>query len=452
VLPDAYAETGSFLYDRLGNPTTAEITIDSSTTFFVDPSPLDNSEYAPSGYPSHFTAINGGAVNAVDLLSVVLHEVGHALGFALGSSPLPPSVNDRLISRLTFGPGDTANYRGETFTEYFKLTSGTHLDAAYDLMRDSGFGSSERALPSPRDLAALNDAFDYANTSIHTYGFGPAAIPDLTTTSFFLNVQADYVITDLDVALYVQHGWDTDLDIALISPQGTRVELSTDNGGSGDNYGLYELWTRFDDEGRFPVRGDAAPFWGSYAPEGQLSLLDGERTFGTWILEIVDDESGIAGTLRDFTVIFTAAMPEAPADFDNDGEVDGDDLMVWEGAYGVNAFSDADIDGDSDGADFLEWQRQFGTGMSTHPARGNVPEPEGWLLFLAIAGMIAGNRLRRPQTVGESSQPSAQAYYPTVCDDGRLIALPNGEMLRMSHLLIDARDAPEIDRIRHTST
>jgi hypothetical protein len=48
------------------------------------------------------------------------------------------------------------------------------------------------------------------------------------------------------------------------------------------------------------------------------------------------------------------------ADFDDDLNVDGDDLTIWKGAFGNTAAGDADADGDSDGSDFLAWQRQLG--------------------------------------------------------------------------------------------
>src|SRR5262249_27045860 len=51
----------------------------------------------------------------------------------------------------------------------------------------------------------------------------------------------------------------------------------------------------------------------------------------------------------------------APGDFDEDGDVDHDDLVQWRGDFGANGDSDADEDGDSDGADFLIWQRQIGS-------------------------------------------------------------------------------------------
>lgn len=38
------------------------------------------------------------------------------------------------------------------------------------------------------------------------------------------------------VCLNILHTYDADLDISLIAPSGTSIQLSTDNGGAGDNY------------------------------------------------------------------------------------------------------------------------------------------------------------------------------------------------------------------------
>jgi hypothetical protein len=80
-------------------------------------------------------------------------------------------------------------------------------------------------------------------------------------------------------------------------------------------------------------------------------------------LEVTD----IAGTLA--------------GNFDNDTNVDGDDLTQWKGDFGVDNGSDADGDGDSDGADFLAWQRNFGASTTAIAA----PEPAA----LAVAGLGA---------------------------------------------------------------
>ena len=63
-----------------------------------------------------------------------------------------------------------------------------------------------------------------------------------------------------------------------------------------------------------------------------------------------------------------------PGDFDEDADVDGEDLTQWQGDFGLNGSSDSDDDGDSDGADFLNWQRTFGVGQPA-PAISSTVSP-----------------------------------------------------------------------------
>ena len=80
------------------------------------------------------------------------------------------------------------------------------------------------------------------------------------------------------------------------------------------------------------------------------------------------------------------------ADFDGDLDVDGADLVAWQGAFGINGLADADDDGDSDGIDFLIWQRQFGSGVTSQVlASQSVPEPGAlWLLTVGLACLGRG--------------------------------------------------------------
>jgi len=78
-------------------------------------------------------------------------------------------------------------------------------------------------------------------------------------------------------------------------------------------------------------------------------------------------------------------LATAPADFDGDGDVDGDDLAQWEGDFGINGDSDADGDGDSDGADLLTWQRQFTENLNLTTSSETVPEPTTFLLLVYVA-------------------------------------------------------------------
>jgi hypothetical protein len=81
--------------------------------------------------------------------------------------------------------------------------------------------------------------------------------------------------------------------------------------------------------------------------------------------------------------------PGFPADFDNNGQVNGADLGVWTGAFGPgNAAGDADGDGDSDGADFLTWQRTLGAGAPAVAGAAAVPEPATVALIALGAGLV----------------------------------------------------------------
>lgn len=79
------------------------------------------------------------------------------------------------------------------------------------------------------------------------------------------------------------------------------------------------------------------------------------------------------------------------ADFNADGDVDGDDLAIWEINYGNNGVADTDGDNDSDGADFLAWQRQYATSPGGASVLGSaVPEPAtAGLLALAVLSFTA---------------------------------------------------------------
>ncbi|MGI9158708.1 MAG: gliding motility-associated C-terminal domain-containing protein, partial [Saprospiraceae bacterium] len=99
------------------------------------------------------------------------------------------------------------------------------------------------------------------------------------------------------------------IDLYLITPGGQILELSTDNGGSGDNY----TNTCFTPTASTPINfpgpfapPTAAPFTGNWLPEGPWTdIWDGSYpTNGTWQLQLRDDANGFTGTLKDWTITF----------------------------------------------------------------------------------------------------------------------------------------------------
>jgi hypothetical protein len=112
-----------------------------------------------------------------------------------------------------------------------------------------------------------------------------------------------------------------------------------------------------------------------------------------WSDAIIDEVRVSDAALAPEQFLFlTEAAPEEDADFDNDGDVDGQDFLVWQrgiGAAGTNMTGDADADNDVDGDDLAIWRGQFG-----NPAVAAIPEPATMLLAAAAMGLAAFGRRR----------------------------------------------------------
>ena len=76
------------------------------------------------------------------------------------------------------------------------------------------------------------------------------------------------------------------------------------------------------------------------------------------------------------------------SDFDGDGDVDDNDLSVWQSSYAANDGGDTDDDLDTDGFDFLAWQREFTGDLSQQlSASTAVPEPSTVAILIGIAAI-----------------------------------------------------------------
>jgi subtilisin-like proprotein convertase family protein len=97
---------------------------------------------------------------------------------------------------------------------------------------------------------------------------------------------------DLDLSTTIAHTACGDLDITLMSPAGTTVTITTDNGGVNDNNFNGSLW---DAQANDPpmdhvyVNGVAV---NPISPEGSLDAFRGQDPNGVWTLTITDDTPG----------------------------------------------------------------------------------------------------------------------------------------------------------------
>ena len=163
-------------------------------------------------------------------------------------------------------------------------------------------GSSSASAPSlPPGCTGGGGTFPNA-TAVPVSG-GVGAPPIVST----IDVSgAEPYLRDLDLITDISHTFSADLDLTLISPAGTEVTITTDNGGNSDNvFGNGLIGTRWDDDAATPVT-TAALISGvpalALAPEEAMGAFVGEDPNGTWKLEIGDDAAPDNGQLNSWSL------------------------------------------------------------------------------------------------------------------------------------------------------
>lgn len=145
---------------------------------------------------------------------------------------------------------------------------------------DYGFGLVDA-------LAAVRLAETWGRTSTHANRMvvdvaadqQSVEIADLATVSMTFEVTQEIEVERIAIDLGLSHTWASDLEIALISPDGTVSELMRDNFGSRDiaDYGTQDL---------------------TFASNAFL----GELSAGMWTLQFTDDYVGEPGVASDATL------------------------------------------------------------------------------------------------------------------------------------------------------
>jgi subtilisin-like proprotein convertase family protein len=174
---------------------------------------------------------------------------------------------------------------------------------------------------------AMAVALALATSSAHAQIFGNGTnvnIPDTPTVSSTITVAGGPLsITDVNVCFAATHTFDGDLDMALSGPGGV-LHLLSDVGSSGDNFGNLVTGTTLDDAAATAITAGAAPFAGSFRPEGgvltnaagstippttlaNLAGFNGLDSNTTWTLWIDDDAGGDIGVLNYWSLSFNDA-------------------------------------------------------------------------------------------------------------------------------------------------
>ena len=162
------------------------------------------------------------------------------------------------------------------------------------------------------------------NNIIPSTGTGGCGIaPQSTGGTIYNNTVAGLAAGALvnKVTINLTHTWDSDLEFYLQAPNGERIALSTNNGGSGDNF----TNTVFMD-GAGSITAGVSPFTGTYAPEGAvggncnppvpgtiatLAAFTAAQN-GVWHLDFGDSAGGDVGAMVSWSITFVVPAPFVP--------------------------------------------------------------------------------------------------------------------------------------------
>ncbi|RLD47271.1 MAG: hypothetical protein DRI94_14090, partial [Bacteroidetes bacterium] len=147
------------------------------------------------------------------------------------------------------------------------------------------------------------------------------------------------------VNLIISHTYDLDLSFSLTSPNGVSVDLATNYGGGGDNYGLIDgtctNYTTFDMNGIDGAIGSGtAPFVGSFIPDGNFDdFNDSSDPNGNWILHLCDMYQTDSGKVEYVELVFEQILPPAniiinEVDCDQAGTDTSEFIELYDGGYG----------------------------------------------------------------------------------------------------------------------
>lgn len=166
-----------------------------------------------------------------------------------------------------------------------------------------------------------------------------------TDAMVFSEIGVDVLLSNLDdiallesVCVNITHNWVDDLDLYLFAPNNRFVELSTDNGADGNNYTATCFAPSATNPINFPgpyAPASAAPFTGTFQPEGVWNDILFTPMNGTWKLGVIDDENGFTGTLLDWSITFSGEKIGAFQYLWSTGETTPELIVTQPGMYTV---------------------------------------------------------------------------------------------------------------------
>jgi subtilisin-like proprotein convertase family protein len=280
---------------------------------------------APSCFGSTETvsvSVKNFGTTTVDFTTMPVTVSGSTTG------PNPVTFTPVVLSTGTLAAGASQTVTFAT-ASYDMSAAGTYVFNASTSMTGDGLSSNDalsgasliKTAPTVTASSDVTICSGASTTLTATAGSTPPpvsgtnstamAIPDNNAAgvSSTINISgAGGASSVASVTLNITHTFDGDLDITLIAPNGSSIDLTSDNGGLGDDY----TGTVFVPTGAPSITTGTAPMTGTFTPEQAFTTLTGSAN-GTWTLKVADDASIDTGTLLNWSITIPGAA--APASY-----------------------------------------------------------------------------------------------------------------------------------------
>ncbi len=216
----------------------------------------------PSIFYSTADSISASPQNAgtAGYTFTVTDEFGCSWDTLVSVVVLPPTHPDCYVCATNFPQlPDTSICAGEPVSFSASSLAPSTQELRFEAFPDYRLGNGNHPHANP-----------YASPiGVNSLGFNFLTNPIQQITSVCMDIETDF---------------DSDINIFLRAPGGQQLMLSTGNGGAGDNYKI----TCFSPSASVPIVGQAAPFNGTYIPEGNWNGLSGAQMNGDWSLVVSD--------------------------------------------------------------------------------------------------------------------------------------------------------------------
>ena len=349
INPAIYALAKSSLYDSVFHDITT-----GNDTNYISP----NEYFAEPGYDlctGWGTPFGGDLINALAPISTtpVFGIVTNSISGGNGNGVIDFDECNNLTIILTNEGGVTATGVSATLSSSTLGAIVAQGTAAYPVLlpHNSSANLSPFTLSTqptflcgtPINLTLVVKSDQVTQTNYLTLTSGVVGSPDVFTSSTpmpipntnFVPVNSPIVVSGLQavgsltVSVYLTALYDYGLTLQLISPSGSNVLLSANNGGIYANYGTgcgTGQETTFDDAAPVSILNGTPPYVGSFAPQQALSVFNlstGTNLNGVWNLQVLDEFPGDTATLECWSLNIS---PEVCVD--GGGECPGADLSV----------------------------------------------------------------------------------------------------------------------------